>query len=940
MSSDPRVQSKPRLPKSYTPEQLAFLRSHLPEFQRRSQGSIRGDAKKFALLRASDFIIRFGLPEDFGGVDRENRFRVQIYNWYKNTVGRTRRKLEGREGRPRIPRKISAAATAVACADHQEISVESPPWPTAQPTYPSETVTVTVPEADPESPDSDQDYIAPLATPPSIAASITPLPSLSLQPTQVHLPPPTPPPPPPASPSPPQQPHPQLQPQPQPQPHLNAHHHRQYQADHVPQTQQDQHRVPQPHQSPIQSKPQVHKPQPQRLRLKQQSSNDHRTIEAPLNPPTLREAFLALSFDVAALSSMIQSSVASASSSITPLNPIIDSLFEAVSSAEAASTSSVHMLVRRFLQAAEYFPRSLSHAGVNGPNAGARALQMRIRKHSVWIPAPPPAAAPPSASQVLPQNGTSASFVRAASQAPSNSVASQYRGASYGSSAAASNGHVHSAPSTTPFHSQPSYNSSSNPPYGDNYAMNNFTQSSGSSSSNLAQATHQGYQPPHHHSHNNTHYTSSNHNAHRMPSTPPMPAQSLMSPPHTIHSHLSTPMQSHSSSLTHATPLLPHTSVGRSVRAHHMPSTSGMQVLHGHPTQAQSQLQSQPQLQSHGQAHQVSQHQGSGTSSADRAYQSVGAASAGAIVSAPAPVLASTASASLTSQMQRIAADRQRRKDHILWAMIHAAALELGAMGSVASHNAPDTGSSPMAMDHDDMAGNESAYGDATYHTGSPHRYADGSAMYPPSHHAHAQPHTHEHHSYPTPSSVSPYPTPSSSVVYPTVGSPSSPPPSTSYATATASTYAAACAYASARAFSEGFVADSVWAEDEAEWAAGACVLRALIAIAGRHQLPHSPASSSLKSSDAQRSSGGRGTLGSGPGERLLALEARARERREYEELLRTYEGRWKEIRDEARQTLMLEMLLQAREAMGPLEAELQADADAQRGVDGDASHV
>lgn len=75
MSSDPRVQ-KPRLPKSYTDEQLTFLRSHLPEFERRSQGSIRGDAKKFALERAADFIARFGLPEDFQGVEEsESRFR-------------------------------------------------------------------------------------------------------------------------------------------------------------------------------------------------------------------------------------------------------------------------------------------------------------------------------------------------------------------------------------------------------------------------------------------------------------------------------------------------------------------------------------------------------------------------------------------------------------------------------------------------------------------------------------------------------------------------------------------------------------------------------------------------------------------------------------------------------------------------------------------------
>ena len=94
MSSDPRVH-KPRLPKAYTDQQLTFLKryrlflppphplpslisqsSSLPEFERRSQGSIRGDAKKFALERAQDFIVRFGLPDEFIGVEEpESRFK-------------------------------------------------------------------------------------------------------------------------------------------------------------------------------------------------------------------------------------------------------------------------------------------------------------------------------------------------------------------------------------------------------------------------------------------------------------------------------------------------------------------------------------------------------------------------------------------------------------------------------------------------------------------------------------------------------------------------------------------------------------------------------------------------------------------------------------------------------------------------------------------------
>jgi hypothetical protein len=102
MSSDPRVH-KPRLPKAYTDPQITYLKrlataqfqkytsssapvlrvfvcggscSNLPEFERRSQGSIRGDAKKFALERAADFIARFGLPDEFiGAEDSESRFR-------------------------------------------------------------------------------------------------------------------------------------------------------------------------------------------------------------------------------------------------------------------------------------------------------------------------------------------------------------------------------------------------------------------------------------------------------------------------------------------------------------------------------------------------------------------------------------------------------------------------------------------------------------------------------------------------------------------------------------------------------------------------------------------------------------------------------------------------------------------------------------------------
>ena len=72
--------------------------------------------------------------------------------------------------------------------------------------------------------------------------------------------------------------------------------------------------------------------------------------------------------------------------------------------------------------------------------------------------------------------------------------------------------------------------------------------------------------------------------------------------------------------------------------------------------------------------------------------------------------------------------------------------------------------------------------------------------------------------------------------------------------------------FVSGRSFSEVMARDSVWQDDEVEWCAGICVLRAII----------------------------RTGLRGGPGQR-----------REYEELLQTYESRWKEIKDEARQALV-----------------------------------
>ncbi|KAG6895453.1 hypothetical protein C0992_001175 [Termitomyces sp. T32_za158] len=150
------------------------------------------------------------------------------------------------------------------------------------------------------------------------------------------------------------------------------------------------------------------------------------------------------------------------------------------------------------------------------------------------------------------------------------------------------------------------------------------------------------------------------------------------------------------------------------------------------------------------------------------------------------PVLSSAStSTSMSDEMQRIASDRQRRKDHIQWANIHAAALELGLLG----------------MGHV--------------------RETDNSGY----------------------------------------------------------------AYAMGRAFCEMVARDAVWESDEVEWVAGICVLRAVIRTAMR-------------------------------GDR--------RQRDEYDELLRTYEKRWREIKDEARQSFVTEVLLAAKEDLARLDETLR----------------
>jgi len=105
---------------------------------------------------------------------------------------------------------------------------------------------------------------------------------------------------------------------------------------------------------------------------------------------TLRDAFLQ-GVIPSTLASMIQALVMSNTSPI-PLTPVVEALFDAIS-ADSNSASSYnrdpHIYLQRYLDASAYFPNVIIHAGIAGPMAGPRALQMHIRKYSTWMPTLP-----------------------------------------------------------------------------------------------------------------------------------------------------------------------------------------------------------------------------------------------------------------------------------------------------------------------------------------------------------------------------------------------------------------------------------------------------------------------------------------------------------------------------------------------------------------------
>jgi hypothetical protein len=90
---------------------------------------------------------------------------------------------------------------------------------------------------------------------------------------------------------------------------------------------------------------------------------------------------------------MIQT-YAMSKASPTPLTPVIDALFQAITIAQSSQTTTKpyptadpsYQLLLRWIEVSSYFPPTMIHAHASGTLAGPRALQMTIRRTSVWMP--------------------------------------------------------------------------------------------------------------------------------------------------------------------------------------------------------------------------------------------------------------------------------------------------------------------------------------------------------------------------------------------------------------------------------------------------------------------------------------------------------------------------------------------------------------------------
>ena len=135
---------------------------------------------------------------------------------------------------------------------------------------------------------------------------------------------------------------------------------------------------PVPPAPPLQPTPpaSIHPPSPH--------NHHHPHLSQVITQQLVTDAFLQ-ALDPSTISTMIQSFIIT-NPSPTPLTPIVQALFDAVS----ADSRDPYIHLRRYFDASSYLPNAIVHAGVSGPMAGPKALQMLIRKYSTWIPYPSP----------------------------------------------------------------------------------------------------------------------------------------------------------------------------------------------------------------------------------------------------------------------------------------------------------------------------------------------------------------------------------------------------------------------------------------------------------------------------------------------------------------------------------------------------------------------
>lgn len=89
--------------------------------------------------------------------------------------------------------------------------------------------------------------------------------------------------------------------------------------------------------------------------------------------------------DHSSIAQMVQAFVL-ANQSPTPLTQVVTAFFQAITAGNDSLTKDPYIYVGDYLGVSMYFSASVVHAGVAGPMAGLKALQMQILKYSSWNP--------------------------------------------------------------------------------------------------------------------------------------------------------------------------------------------------------------------------------------------------------------------------------------------------------------------------------------------------------------------------------------------------------------------------------------------------------------------------------------------------------------------------------------------------------------------------